>query len=179
MCKNHWFEILQKIQTPNRKAARASASTPETARGFANLNRGSKRSPLAGSPSSRKRLADSYGTKGKTGSLAKSHMTLKRKAMATLTSAKRLSPKKPVVGQKLKSSLSDGALHKRKVRPCRKLPGIIRVLPSKIYYTWIIIELSYFSDGSLEALCYCCLKGFLNWSFFTMHYMNFLQAQLR
>lgn len=105
------------MQTPNRKAARASASTPETARGFANLNRGSKKSPLAGSPSSRKRLADSY-SKVKSG-LAKGHMNnslaLKRKAMATLTSAKRMSPKKQGVGQKLKSSLSDGVLHKKKV----------------------------------------------------------------
>lgn len=116
------MDIPQKVQTPNRKAARASASTPETARGFANLNRGSKRSPLAGSPSSRKRLADSYGSRGKTGGHGKGHMTdrlsLKRKAMATLTSAKRLSPKKQVVGQKLKGSLSDGALQKRKVCFC-------------------------------------------------------------
>ena len=114
-----FFFILQKLQTPNRKAARASASTPETARGFANLGRGSKKSPLAGSPSSRKRLSDSYGAKGKAGGHTKGHMTdrlsLKRKAMATLTSAKRMSPKNQGIGKKLKSSQSDGALMKRKV----------------------------------------------------------------
>jgi hypothetical protein len=42
-------------------------------------------------------------------------LTLKRKAMATLTAARRASPKKPEGVKKLRASVSDGELLKRKV----------------------------------------------------------------
>lgn len=107
---------FQKPQTPNRKAARASASTPQTARGFANLSRNSKKSPNSKlTPASRKRLSDSYTASGKVKGHMTDRLTLKRKAMATLT-AKRNSPKKKEMVRKLKTSVSDGVLVKRKVR---------------------------------------------------------------
>jgi hypothetical protein len=117
---NSKFIFIQRVQTPSRKAARASASTPETARGFVNLHRGGKHSDSKLSPGSRKRLADSYGpSKLKPKSPIKGHMgdrlTLKRKAMATLTAARRASPKKPEGVKKLRASVSDGELLKRKV----------------------------------------------------------------
>ncbi|XP_053402406.1 protein Jumonji-like isoform X2 [Mercenaria mercenaria] len=112
-------DVPLRVQTPSRKAARASASTPETARGFVNLRRrGRNGSKL--SPGSRKRLADSYGASGKLKSKSpiKGHMgdrlTLKRKAMATLTAARRASPKKQEDMKKLRTSVSDGELLKRK-----------------------------------------------------------------
>ncbi|XP_060569806.1 protein Jumonji-like isoform X2 [Ruditapes philippinarum] len=113
-------DVPMRVQTPSRKAARASASTPETARGFVNLRRGGKHSDSKLSPGSRKRLADSYGpsSKLKPKSPIKGHMgdrlTLKRKAMATLTAARRASPKKPEGVKKLRASVSDGELLKRK-----------------------------------------------------------------
>jgi len=110
--------------TPNRKAARASASTPETARGFANLS-GKKVSPSKISTSSRKRLAEAYGPAGKlsrkTPSPGKSRgtsdrLSLKRKAMATLSAARRKSPGKQTLAScKMKTSVSDGELLKHKV----------------------------------------------------------------
>ncbi|KAL4235349.1 Jumonji and AT-rich interaction domain containing 2 [Mactra antiquata] len=114
------MDIPEKLQTPTRKAARASASTPETARGFANLRNGGRNvSGSRLSPGSRKRLADSYNMTGKLKSKSpvKGHMadrlTLKRKAMATLTAAKRSHPKQDNM-KKLRPSVSDGELIKKK-----------------------------------------------------------------
>ncbi|WAR11524.1 JARD2-like protein [Mya arenaria] len=116
-------EFTNKQQTPNRKAARASASTPETARGFANMGRKKNRSGSKLSPGSRKRLVDAYGPVGKMSGKSRSpgkhnvadRLALKRKAMATLSAARKKSPSKQnESGKKLKSSVSDGELIKRK-----------------------------------------------------------------
>lgn len=117
-----------KLQTPSRKAARASASTPQTARGFANLRQGGRRSDSKMSPGSRKRLADSYSLSGKlkSKSVLKGHLgdrlSLKRKAMATLTAAKRMSPEKQNKIRKLRGSVSDGELVKKQGKLKLKIP---------------------------------------------------------
>ena len=129
------FSFLQRSQTPNRKAARASASTPETARGFlpyrGNSGKQSVRnaSPLSrGMPAgvySRTRYADrllpasrvlkmrqkASPTKG----TASDRLILKRKAMATLTALGR-TEKRSGHTSIFKRGMSDGDLMKRKVK---------------------------------------------------------------
>ena len=126
--------VLQRLHTPNRKAARASASTPETARGFlpypgSNGKNSTKNgSPLSRGKSpgvySRTRYADRLpasrvlkmrqnGSPNK--SSATDRLSLKRRAMATLTSVGK-ADRKHRTGSLFKTRLSDGDLLKRKVK---------------------------------------------------------------
>ena len=126
--------FLQRLHTPNRKAARASASTPETARGFLpypgsnGKNSAKNGSPLSRGKSpgvySRTRYADRLpasrvlkmrqnGSPNK--SSATDRLSLKRRAMATLTSAGK-ADRKHRTGSLFRTRLSDGDLLKRKVK---------------------------------------------------------------
>ncbi|KAL3860127.1 hypothetical protein ACJMK2_010292 [Sinanodonta woodiana] len=122
-------------QTPTRRAARASAGTPETARGFAGLRSSvSKKSPVLSKNSMPKgrrfsgstgqgrysngfyppppKLALAVGMKKSCGKAGVSdRLALKKKAMATLA-AVRHSPKKPLVKKSPVSrrALSDSSL---------------------------------------------------------------------
>ena len=128
------YVFLQRLHTPNRKAARASASTPETARGFLpypgsnGKNSAKNGSPLFRGKSpgvySRTRYSDRIPASRvlkmrQNGSPAKSSATdrlsLKRRAMATLTSAGK-ADRKHRTGSLFKTRLSDGDLLKRKVK---------------------------------------------------------------
>lgn len=111
---------VPKLMTPNRKAARACAGTPEIARGFASVsprkNTSAKASPLSGRKHRGKSSLDitpskqtakrSITSPRKLSPLRKSsirslsktktsdRITMKRRAVATLTSVARISPKK-------------------------------------------------------------------------------------
>lgn len=114
-----YFKV-PKLMTPNRKAARACAGTPEIARGFASVsprkNTSAKASPLSGRKHRGKSSLDvtpskqtakrSITSPRKLSPLRKSsirslsktktsdRITMKRRAVATLTSVARISPKK-------------------------------------------------------------------------------------
>lgn len=113
------MDVPERCLTPNKKAARASASTPETARGFSCLRSSNSNNSLKElAASRRRRLPDAYvskqnlkkklSTKGRVAD----RLSLKRKAMATLT-AKKAKPQRS--NGHLPGSVSDGELQKMKM----------------------------------------------------------------
>ena len=129
---------MQRSQTPNRKAARASASTPETTRGFLRYpgsngkHFGTKASPLSRdkhsqgvfsrtrygdrfSPASRVLKMSQKQSPMKVKITAADRLALKRKAMATLTAAKK-TEKSHRASKMFKKAMSEGELMKRKVK---------------------------------------------------------------
>nr|XP_034335792.1 protein Jumonji-like isoform X1 [Crassostrea gigas] len=139
--EDHTFTPVNKFTTPCKKAARASAGTPETCRGLAGVKRMDKspktKSPLARrgrparslnitpvkvSPSKERLPAKVLNTRLEKRGLGKARLASKRKAVATLTH--RASP------AKLKAHTAEEQQNERD-KPSKSVPKLIQDIPKK------------------------------------------------